>query len=111
MGAIQGIGVDVVDVKRMKIALDAWGPALVKKMFTDTEIAYCKSKKKAHEHFAAVCGEGSCEQGDGDRLGREVPVARCRDHQSTIGSTEGHSPRFRCRATETVPGARVPFPH
>ena len=53
MGAIQGIGVDVVDEKRMKIALDAWGPALVKKMFTDTEIAYCKSKKKAHEHFAA----------------------------------------------------------
>lgn len=53
MGAIQGIGVDVVDVKRMKIALDAWGPALIKKMFTDTEIAYCKLKKKPHEHFAA----------------------------------------------------------
>lgn len=53
MGAIQGIGVDVVDVKRMKVALDAWGPALIKKMFTDTEIAYCKAKKKSHEHFAA----------------------------------------------------------
>jgi holo-[acyl-carrier protein] synthase len=53
MGAIQGIGVDVVDVKRMKVALDAWGPGLIKKMFTDTEIAYCKSKKKSHEHFAA----------------------------------------------------------
>jgi holo-[acyl-carrier protein] synthase len=53
MGAIQGVGVDVVDVKRMKIALEAWGPALIKKMFTDTEIAYCKSKKKPHEHFSA----------------------------------------------------------
>src|SRR3989304_7900772 len=53
MGAIQGIGVDVVDVKRMKVAIDAWGPALVKKMFTETEIAYCKSKKKPYEHFSA----------------------------------------------------------
>ena len=53
MGVIQGIGVDVVDVKRMKIALDAWGPRLIKKMFTDREVAYCQSKKKPHEHFAA----------------------------------------------------------
>ncbi|MBM4162749.1 MAG: holo-[acyl-carrier-protein] synthase [Ignavibacteria bacterium] len=53
MGAIQGIGVDVVDVKRMKMALDAWGPPLIKKMFTDTEVAYCNSAKKPHEHFAA----------------------------------------------------------
>lgn len=53
MGMIQGIGVDVVDVKRMKVALDTWGPGLIRKMFTDTEIAYCKSKKKPHEHFTA----------------------------------------------------------
>jgi holo-[acyl-carrier protein] synthase len=53
MGAIQGIGVDVVDVQRMKAALHAWGPALIKKMFTETEIVYCRSKKKSHEHFAA----------------------------------------------------------
>ena len=30
MGSILGIGVDVVDVKRMKTAVDAWGPALIK---------------------------------------------------------------------------------
>ena len=53
MGAIQGIGIDVVDVKRMKMALEAWGPALIKKMFTETEIAYCKSRKRPFEHFAA----------------------------------------------------------
>ncbi|MCI0707091.1 MAG: holo-ACP synthase [Ignavibacteriae bacterium] len=53
MGAIQGIGVDIVDVKRMKEALDAQGNALMKKMFTEREVAYCKSKKNSHEHFAA----------------------------------------------------------
>ena len=51
--AIQGIGVDIVDVKRMKAALDAQGTALMQKMYTEREVAYCKSKKNSHEHFAA----------------------------------------------------------
>jgi len=53
MGAIVGIGVDVVDVKRMKVVLDARGPALIKKLFTESEITYCASKKNSHEHYAA----------------------------------------------------------
>lgn len=53
MGAILGIGVDVVDVKRMKIVLDARGAPLIKKLFTETEIAYCSAKKNPHEHYAA----------------------------------------------------------
>ena len=53
MGAIQGIGIDVVDVQRMKLSLRTWGPAMMKKLFTTTEIAYCKSRKHPHEHFAA----------------------------------------------------------
>lgn len=53
MGAIQGIGIDVVDVHRMKSSLRTGGAALKKKLFTETEIAYCTSKKQPHEHFAA----------------------------------------------------------
>lgn len=53
MGAIQGIGIDIVDVQRMREALDTQGPALMKKLFTEREIAYCKSKQRPHEHFAA----------------------------------------------------------
>lgn len=53
MATIVGIGVDVVDVKRMKIVLDARGTPLIKKIFTDAEVAYCISKKNSHEHFAA----------------------------------------------------------
>ncbi|MCX6143562.1 MAG: holo-ACP synthase [Ignavibacteriales bacterium] len=53
MGAIIGIGVDVVDVKRMKVVLDARGPSLIKKLFTESEIAYCASKMNSHEHYAA----------------------------------------------------------
>ncbi|HEY4612624.1 MAG TPA: holo-ACP synthase, partial [Bacteroidota bacterium] len=53
MGIIQGIGIDIVEVQRMKEALDAQGAALMKKLFTEREVAYCKSKKRPHEHFAA----------------------------------------------------------
>jgi len=53
MAAIVGVGVDVVDVKRMKIVLDARGMPLMKKLFTEAEIAYCSPRKYPHEHFAA----------------------------------------------------------
>jgi len=52
-GAIEGIGVDVVEVPRMKEMLDEQGQAFIDKVFTEGEIAYCKGKKNPHEHFAA----------------------------------------------------------
>lgn len=53
MGAIQGIGVDVVDVERMRQALEASGGKLAEKVFTRAEATYCRSKKNPNEHFAA----------------------------------------------------------
>jgi holo-[acyl-carrier protein] synthase len=53
MGAIQGIGVDVVDVQRLRKVLEQQGVHFIGKVFTDGEIAYCQSKRNPHEHFAA----------------------------------------------------------
>jgi len=53
MGHILGIGVDVVDVVRMKEALQRQGERFLSKVFTPAEVRYCASKKKPHEHFAA----------------------------------------------------------
>lgn len=53
MGRIQGIGVDVVDVQRMKSSLEQQGEALTSKLFTPQEVEYCRLKKNPHEHFAA----------------------------------------------------------
>ena len=50
---IQGIGVDVVDVERMKSILTEQGAAFIDRVFTDTEVAYCRSKQKPEQHFAA----------------------------------------------------------
>ncbi len=52
-GIIQGIGVDVVDVRRLKETLAKQGKAFRDKVFTEKEIEYCEGKKNPHEHFAA----------------------------------------------------------
>jgi len=51
--SIRGIGVDVVDVERMKKTLQDQGDTFISKVFTETEITYCRSRKNPHEHFAA----------------------------------------------------------
>lgn len=50
---IQGIGVDVVDVQRMKAVMAEQGSAFIDRIFTATEISYCKSKQYPEQHFAA----------------------------------------------------------
>ena len=50
---IQGIGIDIVEVARIRTAIDAWGFHFLKKIFTEKEIQYCTSKKNSYEHFAA----------------------------------------------------------
>lgn len=49
---IQGIGIDVVDMKRMEELVGRWGDRFLTKVFTDSELAYARSKKNAIPHFA-----------------------------------------------------------
>ncbi|HWP83446.1 MAG TPA: holo-ACP synthase [Bacteroidota bacterium] len=53
MGMIQGIGVDVVDVERIKETIQGQGEAFLNKVFTERERAYCESKANPMQHFAA----------------------------------------------------------
>ena len=50
---IFGSGVDIVEVFRMKDAIDKWGDNFLKKIFTDREIRYSISKRFSCQHFAA----------------------------------------------------------
>ncbi len=50
---IQGIGVDVVDVERMRSILAEQGAIFIDRVFTETEIAYCREKQNPEQHFAA----------------------------------------------------------
>jgi holo-[acyl-carrier protein] synthase len=47
-----GIGVDLVEVDRMRRTL-ARTPALVERLFTDAERAYCERRRDPTERFAA----------------------------------------------------------
>lgn len=47
-------GVDIIEVARIKEAINKSNDRFIYKVYTDNEISYCKSKKKLiYEHFAA----------------------------------------------------------
>ncbi|HLL98758.1 MAG TPA: holo-ACP synthase [Rubrobacteraceae bacterium] len=48
---VPGIGVDVVDVERMKFALERT-PRIRQRLFTKQEIAYCEKFRFAERHYA-----------------------------------------------------------
>lgn len=48
---IYGIGTDIIEIERVKKQLIEIS-GLKEKLFTQSEIAYCNSKKYSHQHFA-----------------------------------------------------------
>jgi holo-[acyl-carrier protein] synthase len=48
---VPGIGVDVVDVDRMRFALERT-PRIRQRLFTEREIAYCEKFRFAERHYA-----------------------------------------------------------
>ncbi|MFA5094109.1 MAG: holo-ACP synthase [Candidatus Omnitrophota bacterium] len=50
---IEGFGVDIVEVKRIKAAVKKFGARFLGKIYTKRELAYCKSKGIPEQHLAA----------------------------------------------------------
>ncbi|MDI6801425.1 MAG: holo-ACP synthase [Thermodesulfovibrionales bacterium] len=50
---ILGIGTDIVEISRIKDAVEKWGERFLKKIFTENEISYCYKKKNPFPHLAA----------------------------------------------------------
>lgn len=48
-----GLGVDIIEVKRIKDAVEKWGEGFLRKVFTATEIEYAHSKRFVYQHLAA----------------------------------------------------------
>lgn len=51
MQAVKGIGVDIVEIDRMKGALDR-EPRMKERVFTEEERKYCEKKARPHVHYA-----------------------------------------------------------
>ncbi len=50
---IVGIGVDIVEVSRIKNAVQRWQEYFLKRIFTENEINYSRARKFSYQHLAA----------------------------------------------------------
>lgn len=50
---ILGVGVDIIEIDRIKESVEKYGDAFLNKIFTKTELEYSLSKKNKHQHLAA----------------------------------------------------------
>jgi len=48
-----GLGIDIIEIERIKASIEKYGEHFLKKVFTENEIAYCLSKGNRYQHFAA----------------------------------------------------------
>ena len=49
---ISGIGIDLIEVRRIREAIDKYGDRFVNRIYTTVEIEYCSTKKSAALHYA-----------------------------------------------------------
>jgi holo-[acyl-carrier protein] synthase len=49
---IKGIGIDIIEIERIEQSILRYGDRLLKRLFTDKEIAYCKRHARQSRHFA-----------------------------------------------------------
>jgi len=50
---VLGLGIDIIEIARIKKSIDNYGERFLEKVFTDKEIKYCNSKFNKYQHFAA----------------------------------------------------------
>ncbi|MBI3624758.1 MAG: holo-ACP synthase [Candidatus Rokubacteria bacterium] len=79
---IKGVGVDLVKIPRMRKVVERWQDRFLRRVFTDAEIAYCRTRRDPVPHLAArfAAKEAALKAlGIGLRLGvswRELEVRR-----------------------------------
>ena len=53
MSEIGGIGIDLVEVQRVRSAVGRWGDRFLSRVFTSHEVEYCLNRGAPYEHLAA----------------------------------------------------------
>ena len=98
---IIGTGVDIVDISRIEQAIETHGERFCNRVFTETEIAYCKQFARAGERYAA---RFAAKEAARKAIGAATPVTALSWHDvEIISSTEGAPQlRFHGRAAALV---------
>jgi holo-[acyl-carrier protein] synthase len=50
---VAGIGIDIIEIDRIKKVIDEYNYKFLTKIFTNSEIEYCNKKSNKYQHFAA----------------------------------------------------------
>ena len=50
---VEGNGIDIVEIAKLERAVNRWGDLFLKRIFTDGELIYSKSKRFPMQHLAA----------------------------------------------------------
>jgi holo-[acyl-carrier protein] synthase len=87
---IRGIGIDLVQIPRMREVVARWEERFLNRVFTDRELAYCRSRRDPVQHLAARFAAkeaGLKALGTGLSMGvrwRELEVRRERGQPPTM---------------------------
>ncbi|MCD6444058.1 holo-ACP synthase [Candidatus Bathyarchaeota archaeon] len=72
---IKGLGVDLMEIERLKRSVERRGRRLLEKIFTEEEIRYCFSMGEPYQHLAArFCLKEAVLKAFGLGLGRGVTL-------------------------------------
>jgi len=50
---VVGVGTDIIEVDRIRRAIDRWGQRFLERVYTPDEIRYCQARKRPELSFAA----------------------------------------------------------
>ena len=50
---VLGLGIDIIEISRIKESIDEYGDSFLQKVYTPKEIEYCSGKANKYQHFAA----------------------------------------------------------
>lgn len=50
---VLGVGIDIIEIERIQRSIEKFDELFLNKIFTETELDYCLSKKNKYQHFAA----------------------------------------------------------
>lgn len=50
---VLGIGIDIIEIERIKESIEKLGDRFLNKLFTNKELEYCVSKANKYQHYAA----------------------------------------------------------
>jgi holo-[acyl-carrier protein] synthase len=98
------VGVDVAEVERIRAAIRRWGDRFVHRHFTEVEIAYCRSKARPAESFAARFAAK-------EAFAKAYPGAETLRWIDVEVVMEGKRPRYRLRGPAAAYEAQLSLSH